>query len=210
MPIPAATRLWTVVVRGVGPNARAVRVVGEWNFWDGRLHPMRSLGSSGVWELFLPGVAAGARYKFEILTGGRPPGAEGRPDCLHGGRAPPGTDSIVAPARHVWGDGEWLAAPDATAALAQPVSIYEVHLGSWRRVPEEGGRSLTYRELAEQLPAYVARPGLHPRRAHAGGRAPLRGSWGYQVTAYFAPTSRFGTPTTSGPSSTPCTSRASA
>jgi len=177
------------------PTARSVRVVGDWNGWDGRVHPMRSLGASGVWEIFVPGVLPGARYKFEILSADGALLVKADPmarDC----EVPPATASIVAaPSAHRWGDEAWRAAREARGWPGrEQMSIYEVHLGSWRRVPEEGHRSLTYRELARELPAYVKELGfthveLMPPAAH-----PFEGSWGYQVTSYYAPSPRFGTP----------------
>jgi 1,4-alpha-glucan branching enzyme len=175
------------------PNARSVRVVGEFNLWDGRLHPMRSLGSSGIWELFLPGAGPGARYKFEILTGAGHLALKADPVAFATQR-PPATDSIVTESAHEWGDGEWLARRDTDDWLDQPVSIYEVHLASWKRVPDEDQRPLTYIELAEQLPAYVAELGFTHVELMAMAEHPFSGSWGYQVTSYFAPTARFGSP----------------
>ena len=177
------------------PSARAVSVVGDFNSWDGRLHAMRSLGSTGIWELFLPGVGAGARYKYEIL------GPDGQlllkadPYALET-EVPPKTASVVFEAHHSWSadDVAWLRARQEQQQLRRPVSIYEVHLGSWRLNPLEGNRSLTYLELADELTAYVKDMGfthveLMPVMAH-----PFAGSWGYQVTGYFAPTPVFGSP----------------
>jgi len=175
------------------PNARSVRVVGEFNLWDGRLHPMRSLGSSGIWELFVPGAGVGARYKFEILTGAGHLALKADPVAF-AAQKPPATDSIVTESAHEWGDGDWLARRDTDDWLDQPVSIYEVHLASWKRVPDEDQRPLTYLELAEQLPAYVAELGFTHVELMAMAEHPFAGSWGYQVTSYFAPTARFGSP----------------
>lgn len=129
------------------PNARGIRMVGDFNHWDGRGHPMRSLGSSGVWELFVPDVGDGDRYKYAVL------GADGswrdKADPMAmAAEKPPATASVVYTSRYTWGDGDWIAARAAGARHAEPVSTYEVHLGSWRP-------SLDYRELAEQLVAYV-------------------------------------------------------
>ena len=175
------------------PNARSVRVVGEFNLWDGRLHPMRSLGSSGIWELFLPGVGVGARYKFEILTGAGHVTLKADPVAFATQR-PPATDSIVTVPAYEWRDEDWLARRDTDAWLDQPVSIYEVHLASWKRVPDQDQRPLTYTELAEQLPAYAAELGFTHVELMAVAEHPFAGSWGYQVTSYFAPTARFGSP----------------
>jgi 1,4-alpha-glucan branching enzyme len=177
------------------PNAERVSVVGDFNLWDGRVHPMRRLGPTGVWEIFVPGVVEGKRYKFEIRS------------IRHGeillkadpyGRRfeqPPMTASIVAGRDHVWGDAQWFVdRAGHNAWLNRPVAVYEVHLGSWARVPEDHNRWLTYRELADRLVPYVQEMGythveLLPVMEH-----PFFGSWGYQVTGFFAPTSRFGTP----------------
>jgi 1,4-alpha-glucan branching enzyme len=178
------------------PNARAVRVVGDWNYWDGRVHPMRSLGLSGVWELFIPGVAPGARYKFELI------GADGRlllktdPMALSM-EPPPATASVVVgPSAHEWADAAWLQARAEANLLRSPVAVYEVHLGSWRHTVDEDGaaRPLTYRELAEQLPEYVADLGFTHVEMMPVAEHPFTGSWGYQVSGYYAPTSRFGSP----------------
>ena len=175
------------------PSARAASVVGDFNFWDGRVHAMRSLGSSGIWELFLPGVGAGAHYKYEILA----PDGEIRlkaDPVAFACEVPPKTASVVHRSTHEWADEEWLAQRSASEPLEGPMSIYEVHLGSWRLNPLEGNRSLTYLELADELSAYARDMGfthieLMPVMAH-----PFAGSWGYQVTGYFAPTPRYGSP----------------
>jgi 1,4-alpha-glucan branching enzyme len=178
------------------PNARAVRVVGDWNYWDGRLHPMRLLGSMGVWELFIPGVGAGAHYKFELVA------ADGRlilktDPMAFALEPPPGTDSVVAPdPQHAWGDQSWLDGRPNTELLRAPMAIYEVHLGSWRhRAAEDGSsRPLSYRELADELPDYVADLGFTHVEMMPVAEHPFGGSWGYQVSGYYAPTSRFGSP----------------
>jgi len=175
------------------PSARAVSVVGDFNSWDGRLHPMRSMGSGGIWELFLAGVEAGARYKYELLTQGGELRLKADPYAQQA-EVPPQTASVVTEPRHEWHDAEWLARRSESKALTQPMSIYELHLGSWRRRPEEGDRPLTYSELADELSAYVIDMGfthveLMPVMAH-----PFSGSWGYQVTGYFAPAASWGTP----------------
>ncbi|MDQ3352910.1 MAG: 1,4-alpha-glucan branching protein GlgB [Actinomycetota bacterium] len=175
------------------PNARSVRVVGAFNLWDGRLHPMRSMGSSGVWELFLPGVGAGAQYKYEILTAEGHLTLKADPLAFAAERAP-GTNSVVAESTHVWADEVWIARRDRTDIGPAPLSIYEVHPGSWRRDPDDADRALSYRELAEQLPDYVAGMGFTHVELMAVAEHPFDGSWGYQVTSYFAPTSRHGSP----------------
>ena len=175
------------------PSARSVSVVGDWNAWDGRVHPMRSLGSSGIWELFVPGVGPGAHYKFEVR------GADGtlrlKADPMAtAAETPPRTASTVFESHHPWRDGAWMEARAARRPHAEPVSIYEVHLPSWRWNTDEGNRPLTYRELGDELGDYAADMGfthveLLPVMAH-----PFSGSWGYQVTSYFAPTPTLGTP----------------
>ncbi len=177
------------------PAARAISVVGDFNSWDGRLDAMRTMGESGIWELFLPGVEPGARYKYEILTGDGQLTLKADPYAL-ATEHPPQTASIVFKPRHRWSklDREWLARRRERLPLASPVSIYEVHLGSWRLNTLEGNRPLTYTELADELSAYVTDMGfthveLLPVMSH-----PFSGSWGYQVTGYYAPTPRYGSP----------------
>ncbi len=175
------------------PSARSVSVVGDWNGWDGRRQPLRSLGGSGIWELFVPGVEEGARYKFELRD--RDGMSQLRADPVAAAaEAPPATASIVAIDRHEWSDAAWLEHRGSSRPWTEPVSIYEVHLGSWRREPLEQNRSLTYRELAEELPAYVADLGFTHVELMPVMEHPFGGSWGYQVTGYFAPSARFGTP----------------
>jgi 1,4-alpha-glucan branching enzyme len=177
------------------PAARAVSVVGDFNSWDGRLHAMRSLGATGIWELFLPGVGPGACYKYEILTQDHQLLLKADP-YAQATEVPPKTASVVFQAEHTWSDrdSQWLRARQDEQPLQSPISIYEVHLGSWRLNTFEGNRSLTYLELADELSAYVKDLGfthveLLPVMAH-----PFLGSWGYQVTGYFAPTPFYGSP----------------
>ncbi len=177
------------------PNASGVSVVGAWNGWDGRAHRLNSLGVSGLWELFVPDVPAGALYKFEIhLQDGGPPLLKADPYAIAFER-PPDTASVTGDlGHHAWRDADWITARHHQIALEAPMAIYEVHPGSWRRNPLEGHRSLSWRELAAELVPYVKSTGfthieLLPIMEH-----PFEGSWGYQVTGYFAPTSRYGTP----------------
>jgi len=176
------------------PSAARVSVVGDFNGWDGERHPLQAIGQSGVWHGFVAGAGAGAVYKFRIHS-------------RHGGylvdkadpfafraEVPPRTGSVVADLSYDWGDEGWMKGRAARNGLTSPMSIYELHLGSWRRVPEEGNRPLTYRELAPLLADYCADLGfthveLLPLMEH-----PFYGSWGYQTTGYFAPTSRYGSP----------------
>ncbi|MFD7670378.1 1,4-alpha-glucan branching enzyme [Streptomyces anulatus] len=168
------------------PNARGVRITGDFNYWDGTGFPMRSLGSTGVWELFLPGVGEGTLYKYDIC----------RPDGSHTVRAdpmarrtevPPATASIVTASHHEWQDADWMAHRGDRPVHEAPFSVYEVHLASWRP-------GLTYRQLAEQLPAYVKDLGFTHVELMPVSEHPFGGSWGYQVTGFYAPTSRMGTP----------------
>ncbi|HEY8624849.1 MAG TPA: 1,4-alpha-glucan branching protein GlgB [Solirubrobacteraceae bacterium] len=175
------------------PAARAISVVGDFNSWDGRLNAMRSLGSGGIWELFLPGVQEGAHYKYEILTADGELALKADPFAQET-EHPPKTASVVTSPRHRWNDSAWLADRREQQPLTRPISIYEVHLGSWRLNSLEDNRPLSYVELAEELTAYVNDMGfthveLLPVMAH-----PFSGSWGYQVTGYFAPTPRYGSP----------------
>jgi 1,4-alpha-glucan branching enzyme len=178
------------------PNAHAVRVVGDWNFWDGRVHQMRTLGSSGVWELFIPGVQPGARYKYELITAQNRLILKADPMAF-ATEVPPGTASVIAPPpEHEWQDPDWLAGRERSNHLDEPMSVYELHLGSWRWTADgQGGtRPLTYLEMAEQLPDYVAAMGFTHVEMMPVAEHPFGGSWGYQVSAYYAPTARYGTP----------------
>ncbi|MBI5686747.1 MAG: 1,4-alpha-glucan branching protein GlgB [Verrucomicrobia bacterium] len=174
------------------PNARRVSVVGDFNGWDGRWHPMRALGASGVWELFVPGLKAGEKYKFEIKTHDGLLRLKTDPLAFYH-EVRPSTSSIVWDInRYEWQDGEWMEKRAKTAPLEKPVSIYEVHLGSWRRGVHN--EFLTYRQLAEQLIDYVVEMGYTHVELLPVAEHPFDGSWGYQVTGYYAPTSRFGEP----------------
>jgi len=168
------------------PNARGARVIGDFNHWDGRGHPMRSLGGAGVWELFVPGVTEGSHYKFDICG---PDGRWRRKADPLASRAetPPATASVVFTSEYVWEDEEWLAARSREEQVREPVSIYEVHLGSWRP-------GLSYRQLAGELTNYVTEMGFTHVEFLPVAEHPFGGSWGYQVTSYYAPTSRFGSP----------------
>jgi 1,4-alpha-glucan branching enzyme len=175
------------------PAAQAVSVVGDFNSWDGRLNAMRVLGSSGIWEIFLPGVAEGAAYKFEILSSGGERRMKADPVAFRTVLMP-GTDSIVHRSHHLWRDVEWMERRQMAQPHAGPLAIYEVHLGSWRLNPVEGNRSLHYRELADELAEYVTDLGFTHVELMPVMEHPFSGSWGYQVTSYFAPTARFGSP----------------
>ena len=176
------------------PNANYVSVIGDFNGWDPAAHRLGARGPSGVWEGFIGGVKKGDGYKFHIGSthrGYRVDKAD--PFGIHH-ETPPKTGSKVWDLAYAWGDGEWMAGRGARNALSSPISIYEVHLGSWRRVPEDRNRSLSYRELAERLPEYVRDLGFTHVEFLPVMEHPFYGSWGYQTTGYFAPTSRHGTP----------------
>ncbi len=175
------------------PNARSVRVVGEFNSWDGRLNPMRSLGATGVWELFVPAAGPGTTYKYEILTSDGHLTLKADPMAF-AAEEPPGTNSVVVECGHRWADEGWMNRQRAIDVRSAPMSIYEVHPGSWRRHPDDVDRPLGYLELAELLPDYVADLGFTHVELMAVAEHPFDGSWGYQVSSYFAPTSRLGSP----------------
>ena len=177
------------------PSASRVSVVGNFNYWDGRYQPMRPLGNSGVWELFIPGMQTGELYKFEIRDQAGNILIKTDPYGTYF-EAPPGNASIVCDAgQFVWNDAAWLKRrQDQSGNLDRPISVYEVHLGSWKRQLEDGGRPLTYRELGRQLGDYVAEMGFTHIEIMPIAEHPFDGSWGYQVTGFFAPTQRFGAP----------------
>ncbi len=176
------------------PNAERVSVVGDFNNWDGRYHPMRSLGYSGVWELFIPGLSVGIKYKYELF------GKDGHlrlktdPYGTYF-EPPPHNASVVWDSDdYIWGDQAWMEARKTRDYKKEPMSVYEVHLGSWKRVVEDGNRPLSYRELATELVDYVKNKGFTHVEFMPLAEHPFSGSWGYQVTGFFAPTSRFGAP----------------
>ncbi|OFW20818.1 MAG: 1,4-alpha-glucan branching enzyme [Acidobacteria bacterium RIFCSPLOWO2_02_FULL_65_29] len=177
------------------PNADRVSVVGDFNGWDGRVHPMRLLAPSGVWEIFIPDVPDGEKYKFEIRTKAGAILEKTDPFGV-AFEAPPQTASIVYDlSRYQWGDAEWMGErPGQGGWLDRPVAIYEVHLGSWARMAEDGDRFLTYRELADRLVPYVKEMGFTHIELLPVMEHPFSGSWGYQVLGFFAPTSRYGPP----------------
>jgi 1,4-alpha-glucan branching enzyme len=177
------------------PNARRASVVGDWNGWDGRIHPMRLRREAGVWELFIPGVDAGACYKYELLG---PDGAllplRADPFAQRSELRPANASVVTAPSSYVWHDEEWMRARAPKQHRDAPIQIYEVHLGSWQRIPEENDRFLTYGELAERLIPYVANLGFTHIELLPITEHPFDLSWGYQTTGWFAPTRRFGEP----------------
>ncbi len=185
--------VWGTTFAVWAPNAKRVSVVGDFNDWDGRRHPMRFRHGTGMWELFLPSVSPGSTYKYELLDrDGTLLPLKADPVGFAAER-PPATASIVAAApEYSWTDAEWIAARDAAGRRDAPIAIYEVHLGSWKRA--EGNRYLTYRELAADLVPYVAALGFTHIELMPVAEYPFDGSWGYQPIGLFAPTSRFGSP----------------
>jgi 1,4-alpha-glucan branching enzyme len=166
-------------------------VVGDFNGWDDERHPLRARDSSGIWEGFVPGAAAGATYKYSIAANGA---RHLKADPLaQQAELPPRTASVIWDGEHRWEDAEWMAARPERNALDAPISVYELHLGSWRRRVDED-RPLTYLELAEQLPEYARENGFTHVEFLPVMEHPFTGSWGYQTTGYFAPTSRYGKP----------------
>src|SRR6266478_4553291 len=175
------------------PNAQRVSVVGDFNGWDGRVNPMRKLVGSGVWELFLPGVREGAHYKFEIRTQTGALLLKSDPFAFFNQHGLSTSSLIYNLDRYQWSDAEWMEARRRRDWPKSPISIYEVHLGSWRRHTDEG-RQFSYLELAEALVRYVLEMGYTHIELLPIAEHPFEGSWGYQVTNYYAPTSRFGSP----------------
>ncbi len=186
-------------VRGVSfavwaPNASRVSVVGDFNRWDGRYFPMRALGNSGIWEIFIPGLEEGLLYKYEIVPR---QGAMRLKTDPYGSyfEGPPNNASVVWDVdQYQWHDAVWMEQRARTDWLKAPVQVYEVHLGSWRRNLEDGNRPFTYRELAKELVTYVKAMGFTHVEFMPLSEYPFEGSWGYQVTGFYAPTHRYGTP----------------
>jgi len=199
-------RLWQVLgahvvthegVQGVhfavwAPNAERVSVVGDFNIWDGRRHPMRRRGPTGVWETFIPGLGEGATYKYEILGQHGVPGPLKADPVGFGSEHPPANASVVRRIEGAFHDADWMKGRAARHSIDAPISVYEVHLGSWRRAP--GDRMLSYPELAVQLVDYVADMGFTHIELLPVSEFPFDGSWGYQPVGMFAPTIRHGTP----------------
>ncbi len=177
------------------PNAVEVSVIGDFNGWSAGVHEMAvRKDESGVWELFVPGVGHGSVYKYRIVSRFNEYVVEKGDPFARYWEVPPRTGSIVWDTAYGWEDAAWMASRGKANALNGPVSVYEVHLGSWRRVPEENNRPLTYRELAPQLADYVCEMGFTHVEFLPVMEHPFYGSWGYQTVGYFAPTSRYGTP----------------
>lgn len=176
------------------PNAREVSVIGDFNGWKPGVHPLAPRGNSGIWEGFLPGIGVGARYKYHIVSHYNNYRVDKADPYGVFHETPPRTASIVWDLSYEWHDQQWMAQRRQRNALDAPMLIYEVHLGSWMRVPEEGNRWLTYRELAPKLAEHVQHLGFTHVEFLPIMEHPFYGSWGYQITGYFAPTSRYGTP----------------
>jgi 1,4-alpha-glucan branching enzyme len=175
------------------PNASHVAVVGDFNRWDGAHHPLSPRHVSGIWEGFVPGVRQGDTYKFRVRSADGVEVDKADPFAVHA-ETPPATGSKVWDLAYEWHDDDWMAGRAHRQRLDQPLSIYELHLGSWRRRPEEGDRPLSYAELADPLVEHVTTLGFTHVEFLPLMEHPFGGSWGYQTTGYFAPTSRFGTP----------------
>ncbi len=180
------------------PNARRVSVVGDFNTWDGRRHPMRLRHNAGVWELFIPGIGAGTRYKYEIVTrDGHTLPLKADP-CAMQSEKPPSTASVVADAdaidHYAWTDAEWMNTRGDKQTPQSPITIYEAHAESWLRVPEEDNRGMNWHELAERLIPYAKGMGFTHLEFMPIAEHPFGGSWGYQPLGQFAPSARFGTP----------------
>ncbi|MFT7625896.1 MAG: 1,4-alpha-glucan branching enzyme [Myxococcota bacterium] len=175
------------------PNASRVSVVGNFNGWDGRVLPMRSLGTSGIWELFVPGIGHGEHYRFELLNANGKVALKADP-CGQFMDQPPETASRIWDSKYRWDDATWMDARRERDIRRSPMSVYEVHPGSWKRVPEDGDRSLSWRELAVQLADHCKALGFDYVEFMPLTEHPYYPSWGYQVSGYFAPTSRYGNP----------------
>ena len=176
------------------PNAEQVFVIGDFNGWDKSSHPLRNRGQSGIWEGFIPGIGQGAIYKYHIISQYNGYRVDKADPFAFFNEVPPKTGSIVWDLTYTWGDQEWMDRRGLSNALDAPMAIYEVHMGSWMRVPEEGARSLTYIELGPKLADYIKRMGFSHVEFLPVMEHPFYGSWGYQTTGYFAPTSRYGEP----------------
>jgi len=176
------------------PNAQRVSVVGDFNGWDGQVNPMRKRAESGVWEIFIPEVGEGAHYKFELRNSGGQIVLKSDPFAFYGQHGLQTASLVFDLNRFTWHDAAWIEYRNSKHWHKEPISIYEVHLGSWARVPEENNRYLSYRELGDRLIPYVKDCGFTHIELMPVAEHPFDGSWGYQVTGYYAPTSRYGNP----------------
>ncbi|MBA2703324.1 MAG: 1,4-alpha-glucan branching protein GlgB [Blastocatellia bacterium] len=175
------------------PSAESVSVVGNFNGWDGSRHVLRRLGESGVWEVFIPGLTAGELYKYEIQSPGLPVSLKADPYASYA-EEPPNTSSVVYESNYRYRDATWMRRRATAEHFRRPMSIYEVHFGSWRRIADENYRPLTYREMAEPLAKYVREVGFTHVEFLPLKEFPYGPSWGYQVSNYYAPSARYGTP----------------
>lgn len=176
------------------PNAEAVSVVGDWNNWQAGVHTLSRRGAVGVWEAFIPGVGTGAAYRYVIQPAGGGAGIEKLDPYAHSFSPSGKTAAQVCSLEYTWGDSDWMKQRQGQSFKERPISIYEVHLGSWRRIPEQDNRPLSYREIAPYLAEHVRRLGFTHVELMPVLEHPFYGSWGYQVTGYFAPTQRYGSP----------------
>jgi len=176
------------------PNAKLVSVTGDFNGWNRMSHALEERGRSGIWEGFIQGIGNGALYKYHIVSRYDSYEADKADPFANCGEIPPKSASIVWDLGYAWGDGEWMEKRRRCNRIDAPIAIYEVHLGSWKRVPDEGYRSLSYRELAPQLAEHVSRMGFTHVEFLPVMEHPFFGSWGYQATGYFSPSSRYGSP----------------
>ncbi|MEK7851626.1 MAG: 1,4-alpha-glucan branching enzyme, partial [Deltaproteobacteria bacterium] len=176
------------------PNVNGVSIIGDFNRWDVNSHKMRMLGNSGIWEIFIPGLSEGEIYKFALQTKSGETIEKADPYAFYSEIRPKSASIVYDIEGYTWSDDKWMEERVRRNALDAPISIYEVHLGSWMRVPEEGNRCLTYKELAHKLVEYVKDMGYTHLQLMPVTEHPLDASWGYQTIGYFAPTSRFGTP----------------
>ncbi len=176
------------------PDAAQVFVMGSFNDWDKKSHPLRPRGQSGMWEGFVPGATTGMPYKYHIISRHKRYRVDKADPFAFHAEVPPRTGSVIWDLDYTWGDDDWMAGRGHRNALDAPIAVYELHIGSWMRVPEEGGRALSYREMAPKLADHVRRTGFTHVELLPVMEHPFYGSWGYQTTGYFAPTSRFGTP----------------
>ena len=186
--------VWGTSFHVWAPNAQRVSIVGDFNRWDGRVHPMRKLLGCGVWEIFLPGIGEGAHYKLEIRQAHGGVALKSDPFAFYSQHGTATASLVFDLHRYRWNDEAWMAARKEKEWHRSPISIYEVHLGSWQRKVEEGNRFFSYRELADTLLPYVLELGYTHIELLPVAEHPFEGSWGYQVTGYYAPTSRFGNP----------------
>ncbi len=176
------------------PNAKSVSIIGSFNYWDGRSAQMRMLGNSGIWEIFIPGAAEFDRYKFRIKDRNNNVTDKSDPYGFYMEKRPQNASIVYDLGVYRWKDAKWIKQRETSDPYRSPMNIYEVQLGSWMRVPEEEDRFLTYRELADKLVKYVKKMGYTHIELLPVSEYPFDGSWGYQVTGYYAPTSRYGEP----------------